>query len=52
MRASPLLLSFCYLLLRQVFQLLTLRFRSNDFKDLEILLLRHELAILRGGDVH
>jgi transposase InsO family protein len=32
---------------RQVLQLLTLRVRSNDFKDLEILVLRHELAILR-----
>src|SRR5262252_1903970 len=47
MLTSPLVLSFCYLVLRQVFQLLTLRFRSDDFKDLEILLLRHELAILR-----
>ena len=41
------LFSFCYLVLRQVFQLLALRFRSHDFKDLEILVLRHELAILR-----
>jgi hypothetical protein len=42
-----LLFSFCYLVVRQVFELLTLRFRSDDFKDLEILVLRHELAILR-----
>jgi transposase InsO family protein len=39
--------SFCYLVLRQVLELLTLRFRSDDFRDLEILVLRHELAILR-----
>jgi hypothetical protein len=42
-----LLFSFCYMVMRQVFHLLTLRFRSHDFKDLEILVLRHELAILR-----
>ena len=41
------LFSFCYLVLRHVLQLLGLRFRSHDFKDLEILVLRHELAILR-----
>ena len=35
------------MVLRQVLQLLALRFRSNDFKDLEILVLRHELAVLR-----
>jgi putative transposase len=42
-----LLLSFCYLILRQVLQLVALRARSPEFKDLEILVLRHELAILR-----
>jgi hypothetical protein len=42
-----LLFSFCYLVLRQVFYLLALRFRSPDFKDLEILVLRHELELLR-----
>jgi putative transposase len=41
------LFSFCYLALRQVLQLLVLRIRSDDFKELEILALRHELAILR-----
>ena len=41
------LLSFCYLVLRQVLQLVALRARSDDFKDLEIQVLRHELAILR-----
>jgi putative transposase len=44
-----LLLSLCYLALRHVLQLLTLRIRSNDFKDLEILVLRHELSMLRRG---
>jgi putative transposase len=33
--------------LRGVLQLAARRFRSNDFKDLEIVVLRHELAILR-----
>jgi transposase InsO family protein len=42
-----LLFSFCYLALRQVLQLLALRVRSNASKDLEILVLGHELAILR-----
>jgi putative transposase len=41
------LFSFFYMVLRQVLQLLALRFRSNDFKDLEILVLRRELAVLR-----
>ena len=41
------LFSFCYMALSQVLQLLVLRIRSNDFKELEILVLRHELAILR-----
>jgi hypothetical protein len=30
-----------------VLQLAALRVRSNEFKDLEIVVLRHELAILR-----
>src|SRR5713101_1357173 len=41
------LFSLCYLLLRRVLQLAALRFRSNDFKDLEIVVLRHELNVLR-----
>jgi hypothetical protein len=40
-------LSLCYVVVRWVAQLAVLRFRSNEFKDLEILVLRHELAILR-----
>ena len=39
--------SLCYVALRWVLQLAVLRVRSNDFKDLEIVVLRHELAILR-----
>jgi transposase InsO family protein len=37
------------LALRWVLALATLRVRSDDFKELEIVVLRHELAILRRG---
>jgi hypothetical protein len=40
-------LSVCYVGLQRVLQLVVLRFRSNDLKDLEIVVLRHELAVLR-----
>jgi hypothetical protein len=40
-------LSLCYVVLRRVLELTALRVWSNDFKDLEIVVLRHELAILR-----
>jgi hypothetical protein len=40
-------LSLCYVVLRRVLQLAALRVRSNEFKDLEIVVLRHELAIPR-----
>ena len=36
--------SLCYLALRRVLQLAALRFRSTEFKELEIVVLRHELA--------
>ena len=39
--------SLCYVALRWMLQLAALRVRSNACKDLEIVLLRHELAILR-----
>jgi len=39
--------SVCYVGLQRVLQLVVLRFRSNDLKDLEIVVLRHELAVLR-----
>ncbi len=39
--------SLCCLVLRRVLQLAALRFRSGEFKELEIVVLRHELAVLR-----
>jgi putative transposase len=42
-----LLWSLCYLILRRLLQLAALRFRSDEFKELEIVVLRHELAVLR-----
>jgi putative transposase len=39
--------SLCYLVLRWLLQLVVLRVRSSEWKDLEIVVLRHELAILR-----
>ena len=41
------LLSLCYVMLRYILQLAALRGRSTEFKELEIVVLRHELAILR-----
>ena len=38
--------SLSYLVLRRLLQLAVLRFRSNEFKELEIVVLRHELAVL------
>ena len=40
-------ISLCYLVLRRVLQLAVWRLRSNDLKELEIVVHRHELAILR-----
>ena len=39
--------SFVYLMVGRVLALVLLRFRSSDFKELEIVVLRHELAVLR-----
>ena len=39
--------SLAYLVVRRVLQLAALRFRSVEFKELEIVVLRHELAVLR-----
>ena len=41
------LLSFWYLAFRCVLQLVLLRPRSTEFKELEIVVLRHQLAVLR-----
>ena len=41
------LISLAYLILRRVLELVALRFRPKAFKELEIVVLRHELAILR-----
>jgi hypothetical protein len=41
------LVSFCYVLVRWLLQFIALRVRSKEFKELEIVVLRHELAILR-----
>ena len=40
-------LSLCYVVLRRILQLAVLRFRSNECKDLQIVVPRHQLAILR-----
>jgi hypothetical protein len=39
--------SFLFLALRRIFELLVLLGRSSDRKELEILVLRHELSVLR-----
>jgi hypothetical protein len=44
--------SVCYLLLRRVLPLALWRWRSNDVKELEIAVLRHELAILHRQTRH
>jgi hypothetical protein len=46
-RPGSVLLSLCYLLLRRVLPPALCRWRSNDVKALEVVVLRHELAILR-----
>jgi putative transposase len=42
-----LLISLVYLLFRRSLAVAALRFRSREFKELEIVVLRHELAVLR-----
>jgi len=41
--------SLWYVVLRRVLQLAVLRCRSNEFKSLEIVILRHERTILAHG---
>jgi putative transposase len=43
------LLSVLYVAFHRVLQLILLLFRSTEYKDLEIVVLRHELAVLRRG---
>jgi putative transposase len=42
-----LVISVMYLLFRRALAVAALRFRSREFKELEIVVLRHELAVLR-----
>src|SRR5262245_26986614 len=46
-RGGVVLLSICYVAVQRVLQLVFLLFRSAEFKELEIVVLQHELAILR-----
>jgi putative transposase len=41
------ILSLCYTVLLSVLQVILLRFRSRESKELEIMVLRHELVVLR-----
>ena len=41
------MISLCYVVLQRVLQLVCLRFRSTASTELEIIVLRHELAVLR-----
>ena len=41
------LLSVCYVASQRILQLVSLLFRSTEFKDLEIIVPRHELAVRR-----
>ena len=41
------MLSVCYVAFQGVLQLVSLLFRSTEFKELEIVVLRHELAVMR-----
>ena len=41
------MVSICYVLVQRVLQLVALLFRSTEFKELEIVVLRHEVAVLR-----
>jgi putative transposase len=40
-------LSICFVAFQRVLQLVLLLFRSTEFNELEIIVLRHELALLR-----
>jgi putative transposase len=40
-------LSVCYVAIQRILQLVLFLFRSTEFKELEIVVLRHELSVLR-----
>lgn len=46
--AGPVLLSIVYLLVRRILSLIVLVFRRDLGKDAELLVLRHENAVLRS----
>ena len=46
-RLSGMVMSFGYLILRQVLQLIVLGMHSERAKEVEILVLRHQVAVLR-----
>jgi hypothetical protein len=46
-RGGLVLASLLYVLLGRVMALVLLCFRSSDYKELEIVVLRHEIAVLR-----
>ena len=46
------LVSWCYVSLRWLLEFVALHARSREFKELEIIVLRHELAILRRTTRH
>lgn len=46
-REPPLPISFLYLALCKLIELVALRTRSDEYKELEIVVLRHELTVLR-----
>lgn len=41
------MLAVCYVAFQRLLQIVFLLFRSTEFKELEIIVLRHELAVLR-----
>jgi hypothetical protein len=44
-------LSFLYWAFRRLLELLALRLRSEQSKEIEILVLRHQLHVLRRGEI-